>query len=625
MIKPIVIDFETQGIQARPFYPPKPVGVSIKWPNDRKALYYGWGHPTKNSCTFKHANDALKKAWNSGEPLLFHNAKFDVDVAETHMNVGKVNWDLVHDTQFLLFLENPHADSLALKPSAKRLLGIEPEERDAVKEWVLKNVPEAKKKPSTWGAYIWKAPGDLVGKYANGDVTKTEKLFKHLYPLIVKEGMQEAYDRERKLTPVFLENERIGLRIDVKSLKKDIPMYYKQLEKVEIWLKEKLKVKGDFNFDSDADVAKLLDKNKAVKDWTLTKTGRKSTSKKNMTIDKFKDKNIFLALGYRNRLCTCLRMFMEPWLLEAEKNDGYIHPNWNQVRQPKGNDDSKGTRTGRPSCDNPNLLNLSKSFEDRGDDYTHPKFIRDLTTLPLVRKYTLPDPGCVWLHRDYNQQELRILAHFENDELMAAYKKDPRMDVHTFIQGEVKRIIGRLFDRVSIKTTVFGKIYGQGLGSLAERLKVSVEEVKDVRDAQNKALPGLPSLEKEVKATVKRGEPIVTWGGRLYYVEPPKYVEKYAKKMSFEYKMINYLIQGSAADATKEAVLRFYYHKKRKKDWRFIVTVYDEINICAPKNEQKEAMKLLKDCMESIEIDVPLLTDGKVGKSWGDLEKVDWK
>jgi len=611
-----VIDFETKGVESRPTYPPVPVGVSIKEPDERTVKYYAWGHPTKNNCTKAQAQKALKKVWDSDMSILCHHAKFDVDVAQTHMGCGAISWERIHDTQFLLFLNDPHAASLALKPSAERLLGTPPSERDAVKEWVLANVPEAAKKPSTWGAYIWMAPGDLVGKYANRDVDMTDKLFKHLYPLVFSEGMIPAYDRERQLMPIFLENERTGIRVAMKALRRDIPLYQKELVKVEEWIYRRI---GTVNIDSDAELAMALNESGMVTEWAVTKTGKRSTSKKTMTIEKFTDKKFFLVLGYRNRLTTCLRIFMEPWLLMGEKSNGYILPTWNQVRQPKGNDGSKGTRTGRPSCDNPNLLNIAKSFEDRGDDYTHPSFFKGLKPLPLIRQYTIPDAGCVWLHRDYNQQELRILAHFENGAILEAYKANPRMDIHTFVQDEIRRIAHMEADRVSVKTMNFGRVYGQGLGSLAEKLRRPVEEVKAIRDAQNKALPGLPELEKEIRDMGRAGQPVVTWGGRVYYCEPPQYVEKFHKTMTFEYKLLNYIIQGSAADATKEAIIRYQKHPQRKG--RLLVTVYDEINVCVSKKFAKHEMAILKECMEGLEFDVPLLTDGKTGASWGNLEK----
>lgn len=621
------IDFETRGIKSRPAYPPEPVGVSIKrWGN--KARYYSFGHPTNNNCTKEEAVAALVDIWYDELPMLFFNGKFDVDVAQTHMGMKDIDWDKIHDAQYQVFLLDPHAISLALKASAERMLGIPPTERDAVREWLYKNVPETRgqkgKSIKEWGAFIWMAPGDLVGKYANMDTGMTEALYKHCYPKILEEGMLPAYDRERQLMPIFLENERKGLRVDLKALKRDIPIYKVELEKAERWICKQLGVKyGEINIDSDDEMAELLDNAGIVTEWVMTKTGKRSTSKKNMTIEMFTDKKFFLVLGYRNRLTTCLRMFMENWYEKGSRNGGYIQPTWNQVRQPKGTDGSRGTRTGRPSCEDPNLLNVSKAFEDRGDDYTHPKFLK-LLELPLTRKYLLPDEGCIFLHRDYNQQELRFLAHFEDGDLLAAYKKDPKMDVHNFIQEAVKRIIHKFFDRVSIKTTVFGRIYGQGLGGLAQKLKVTIDEVKEVRDAQNKALPGLPELDKSIKNMAKAGEPIVTWGGRVYHCEKPKYVEKFKREMTFEYKLLNYLIQGSAADATKEAIIRWYNHPKRSPLARFLVTVYDEINICAPKNIAKEQMEVLRECMESIEVDVPLLTDGKAGTAWGNLEKVAW-
>ena len=611
---PVTVDFETKGIEDRPTYPPEPVGVSIKLPH-KAARYYAWGHPTANNCTKAQATAALTAAWGHPAGVLCHHAKFDIDVAETHMGMSPLPWDKVHDTMFLLFLNNPHSITLGLKPAAAELLDMPAAERDEVKDWVLANI---KCKPSEWGAYIWMAPGDLVGRYANGDTERTEKLFELLYPIIVEAGMEPAYDRERKLLPIFLESERNGMRVDVAALRRDIPLYQKELARAEAWLYKKLG--GELNIDSDKELADRLNDTGIVTEWAVTKTGKRSTAKKTMTADRFNDVTVYQVLGYRNRLTTCLRMFMEPWLAKAEASGGTIHPNWNQVRQIKSGSDTKGTRTGRPSCDNPNLLNVAKSYEDKGDGWTHPKCIK-LLPLPLIRTYCLPEEGGVWLHRDYNQQELRLLGHFEDGAIMQAYIDNPTLDIHQFVKEEILRITGKDFPRTPVKTINFGRIYGEGANSLAEKLGLPIDVIKDLRAAQNVALPGLPELDKSIKALAKAGEPIITWGGRVYYVEPPKFSEKFGRNMTFEYKMLNYTIQGSAADCTKEAIIRWYYHPKRNPKATFIVTVYDEINISAPVKTAKKDMKLLQECMESIEVDVPLLTDGKSGTAWGHLKK----
>jgi len=612
--KVITIDFETKGIETRPKYPPIPVGVSIKYPKDRKAKYYGWGHVIGNNCSQTDGYRIVKKAWSSGLPLLFQNAKFDVDVAETHCGCKKLPWEMVHDTLYLLFLLDPHAKSLGLKHSAERYLDMPPEEQDEVREWLVAN-GITHRTDRNWGSHICDAPGKLVGKYANGDVIRTYKLFNKLYPKVVSLGMKEAYDRERALMPIFLENERNGLNVDIDLLEKEIPVYDKAFESANRWIRKRLG-NSDLNIDSNAELAEAFEKAGVFTDWVFTKTGKKSVSKDNMPLDKLKDQKLAAVFGYRNRLSTCVNMFMKPWLEKATLSGGTIHPNWNQVRQMKSTGTSKGTRTGRPSCDDPNLLNVSKSFYDRGDGYMHPKFLR-VAELPLVRRYVTPDKGQVWGHRDYSQQELRILAHFEDGSLMEAYNKDPDLDVHAFVQDEIKRIMHREVDRVSTKTINFGRLYGQGLGALAKKLNTTVHEVKSIRNAQNKAIPGLTDIDQTLKQLAADGEPLITWGGRLYYCEPDKYVEKFNRVMSFEYKMLNYLVQGSAADATKEAIIRY---NSIDKESRFLVTVYDEINISSPKRAKKKEMKILKDCMEGLEFDVPMKTDGKIGDRWGELK-----
>lgn len=628
-----VVDFETDPIEPRPDYPPKPVGVSIQRPG-QKARYFAWSHYSgKNNCSLRDAQNALRSVWKT-DALLFHNAKFDVDVAQTHMGCGPIPWERVHDTMFLLFLFDPHASSFGLKPSSERLLGITPDERDAIEEWLwahrtqlIANFPELTgprfvdrktgkpiiTKRSAMGAFIAYAPGDIAGTYANGDTLRTEKLFRYLWPRIADRGMEEAYDRERALMPILLDNERVGVRIDLRPLRKDIKLYSAASETAEQWLRKKLKA-PHLNLDSDDDVAEALSRCGVVDDesWTLTATGKRSVSKKNLLPEMFNDAKVAAALGYRNRLQTCLKMFMRPWERQAtERPDRHVSTNWNQTR---GTD--SGTRTGRPSTSNPNFLNISKSWHDKDDGYEHPKFISSLPELPLVRQYILPDDGDIFCHRDYNGQELRLLGHFEDSALMRAYKENPRMDVHDHVRQLIEDIAGLVYHRTQVKITNFRRIYGGGVPATAGALNVSMDIAKQLLEAHGRALPGVKHLSSQIKALAQSGEPIVTWGGRQYYPEEPKFDKRYGRHMTYEYKLLNYLIQGSAADVTKEAILR--YHRHPKKQGRFLVTVYDEINVSAA--DHKQEMKVLRECMESIECDVPMLTDGKTGLNWAKLK-----
>lgn len=612
-LKPICIDFETKGIQRRPQYPPIPVGFSIRSPGDRRARYYGWGHNSGNNCTEKEGRAVLQGAWRAQNPLLFHNAAFDVDVAQTHMGMGALPWERCHDTLYLLFLHDPHQQALSLKPSAERLLGMAPEERDAVRDW-LEDQRIVRKKQKDWGAYICEAPGDLVGTYANGDVDRTLKLFEFLYKDIAARGMLEAYDRERRLMPILLENERQGMRIDMRLLNKELAIYRDAVEYADNWLRKRLKVK-DLNVDSDKDLADALENTKIITDWVLTPSGQRSVAKKNMTVDMFNDKKVASVLGYRNRAQTCINTFMTTWLDMGSASGGYVYTNWNQVRQSRDANSNAGARTGRMST-NPNFQNIPKAFEEKGDGYVHPGFLEALPPLPLMRRYILPDKGQVFCHRDYNQQELRILGHFEDGKLLEEYNANPRMDIHDFVGGEIKNIYGLSLPRSAVKVLNFGMIYGMGLGKLAQGMNVSVDEAKKIKAAQLAAIPGLKGLNTDIKNSGKAGEAIRTWGGREYYCEEPLIID--GRKQTFEYKLLNYLIQGSAADCTKEAIIRY---DEAKREGRFLVTVHDEINLSVPPKAVKAEMKILREVMQSVEFDVPMLSDGKTGKSWGDLVK----
>lgn len=604
------IDFETKGFQRRPKFPPQPVGVSIQLPGATKPSYYAWGHPTANNCDISQPKKILRDLVRHKTPMLFHNAKFDYEVMRVYMDIPEISWELLHDTMVLLFLDDPHAFNLQLKPQAKARLGIAPEERDVVKEWILEHKKEleaeyGKFKPSEWGQFIWTVPGDIVGRYAGGDVMRTRKLFRAVWPTIAADaGMLRAYDRERELMPILLRNEQEGVRVDAPKLRSDIKVYTEAQMKAAIWLRKRLKA-PELNIDSSDELAEALDRARIVTQWSPTASGKRSTSKDNMTIDLFKDKRVFLTLGYYGRAGTCLQTFMRPWADMAE-HEGRIYTNWNQVRN---SDAQKGARTGRLSS-NPNFQNIPKDWYDKGDDYAHPSFL-NVPELPFIRRYVLPDKGGKFLHRDYNQQELRILAHFEDGALMEAYNENPRLDVHDWVRLEIKRIMGLEFDRRPVKIINFGMMYGQGANSLAERIGCDTQAARQLRAAQQKALPGAKLLNDGIKEAAKAGEAIRTWGGRLYYCEDPVIID--GRTMTWEYKLLNYLIQGSAADCTKEAIITY---DKIKRDGRLLLSVHDEIDATAPAKAAKQEMELLRQAMEEQDFDVPMISDGKIGANW---------
>jgi DNA polymerase I-like protein with 3'-5' exonuclease and polymerase domains len=625
--RPTTIDFETFGIDGRPSYPPMPVGVSIKrW--GRKAEYFAFGHPTKNNACWSTAEDALREAYKNKDGILFQNGKFDIDVAEVWFNISPPSWDKIHDTMFLLFLDDPHQRQLGLKESAARLLDWPAEEQDAVGEWLIKHQPvpgikisASKNSPHYFGRYIAYAPGDLVGKYANGDTRRTEALFKHLYPSIVEREMLQAYQREQRLMPILLDMERQGVPIDLPRLKADVDIYMTWWEKIDNWIIKRLK--ANINLDSGAQLmGAMIESGAADPDLIpLTPTGKYQTNKEALLIG-VTDQVLLAVLRYRAQLKTCLNTFMKPWLLTAEKSKGLIFTTWNQVKAPKGGD-TAGTRTGRLSS-NPNFQNIPNVFEPI---FAHEKKglprcpFRGLPPLPKVRSYIVPFKNEILIDRDYSQQELRILAHFDGGSLLEKYIQDPWMDVHDYAREELARN-GLYYERKPVKNTNFGLIYGMGVGKLAQKNDMTVEESSGLKKAVMNLYPGLKEMYRDMKARAAAGLPIRTWGGREYYCEEPKIVG--GRLRHFDYKMVNVLIQGSAADCTKEAIIRFY--EQKKSNWKLLLNVHDQLTASVPKRSKQTAMRVLKETMESVEFDVPMLSEGDTSLiNWEALEPYDRK
>lgn len=599
----ITLDYETEKIDGNVISrPPSPVGLAV-WVQGSAPTYLAWGHPKCNNISRDKGLQYARKVIDSSRDLLFHNAPFDLSVTDGALGTTwrYSDWRRFHDTQYLVFLDDPYASTLSLKPSAERYLGMPPDEQTELKNWILNNVPEAT--PIDWGAYISKAPGDLVGKYAIGDVVRTYKLFAHLYQKIVDRGMQGAYDRERELMPILYESSRKGIRVAREKLNEDFKRYSTELSRADDVLRGRLGV-PNLDFGKRGDLAEALEASGYVTEWALTKTGRKSTSKKTLRIN---DPVVESLVKYRGALNTCLSTFMGPWL-ELSREDGRLHTSWNQVRTVER--DSAGTQTGRLSSSHPNFQNVPTEFDLVVPD--------GFLALPLMRVYLLPEVGHVWLKRDFSSQEVRILGHFEDGQLLGSYISNPDFDPHEENRRRVLEITGRDYARKYIKITGFSLIYGAGVPGVMRQTGIEEYEVaKELRDAVLNSMPGVKSLIKDIQNAGRRGNPIRTWGGREYYVEPPKVID--GRMRTFEYKLLNYLVQGSAADQTKQSIID--WSNTRSWEATFLATVHDEINISAPADDWQRHMVVLKNAMNAPRFDVPFKSEGFVGPNWEEIEE----
>jgi DNA polymerase I-like protein with 3'-5' exonuclease and polymerase domains len=648
-----VVDFETRAIARRPKYPPEPVGAAVVFPGER-GRYLAWAHPTGNNCSRADAVRVLRRAWREPGGVCFHHGKFDVDVAREHLGLALPPEDRTHDTSFLAFLSNPDRANLKLEQIAADELKIKSWKAGKLQEWVLDNVPGTKK--SDWAAHIAEAPAGLAGQRAVGDAEATARLFARLSKDVRARGMWDAYRREQRLMPALLESERRGIRVALGRMERDLALYEYLLERVDVVIRRVLRSPG-LDVDKKEQLADALDRAKFVEQWQVSAGGKRLMNEKVITSTiKERHRSFISVLAYRNALATSVRTFMRPWALQARESGGYIYTQWNQVRSDWGGD--AGARTGRLSS-TPNWQNIpiytrqslslmqivksgymrqlmcpelfrkfpwaaDQSFAIDLPDKSRRTFAH-ACPLPMMKGYVLPyEKGHVLIERDYSQQEFRILAHYEDGPLLAKYRENPRMDVHDAARDLIQEMTGTLLDRRPVKDVGFSLIYGMGNDELARKVERSKEEARELKAMYLGAMPGLKALQYSIKVKAANGEPIKTWGGREYFCEPPSYSKKFKRWMSYEYKLINRLIQGSAADCTKEGTARYEeLPESRRGGGLFLMTVHDSTVNSAPRGSWEAADRALKEAMESVEFDVPMLTDGKVGRrNLAELAKV---
>jgi len=586
----ITLDFETEGIVGNPLvHPPKPVGL---------AIWAEWSDP-KYVTNWTYMRDIWLWALSSDD-LLFHNAPFDLSVGLHWLGGKEPKWERVHDTMFILFQQDPYSHSLSLKPSADRLLDLPAQEENDLHNWILANVPEATAK--TAGAYICRAPVQLVAPYAIGDVYRTRLLFdKYIGGISL-----EAYDRERRLAPKLRASSVKGIRLDRERLEIDTNTCLESMSTCDDRIYERLGCE-EFNIGSGIQLADRLDKAGLVDNWILTPKGRRSTAKDNL-IKVCKDLDLVQLLAYRSTMKTCTGTFMLPWLNFSEE-DGRVHTEWNQVANDEGV--HAGARTGRLSSSRPNFQNPPNPF-----GITVPEGLVDL---PNMRGYLLPEEHHIWIQRDFSSQEIRILAHFEDGALLAAYINDPFLDPHEMARQLILQITEFLYERKDVKITGFSIIYGAGVPGLAQQLGRPKGVAFELREAYFKAMPAAAQLAASTRARGQSGGFITTWGGRQYYTEPSKVVN--GRMRSFEYKLLNYLIQGSAGDQTKQ-VLNDWWEDYKDPETIFMTTIHDELNASTPLDTWRGEMQQLQAAMDQPLFDAPMRSEGSYGKNWGALKKM---
>ena len=369
--------------------------------------------------------------------------------------------------------------------------------------------------------------------------------------------MIEAYKRELRLMPHILKMEQRGINLDGSLLAVDTDHYWGVLDELDDKICEKVGRMVDV--DSNRELADAIEAAGLSKGFATTPTGLRSTSKESL-IGAVADPELLGHLLVRGSIATCLRTFMQPWRVQYEAH-GRLFMKWNQIR----NYSDTGARTGRISS-SPNLQNIPVEWEALLAELAKIAYQVPENLLPQVRKYIIPDEGMIFIGRDYSAQEMKLLAHFTNGALLKALQEDPTKDVHLIAAG----IAG--ITRKVAKTLGFAVLYGAGNGRVAETLGTTVSEATRIKEQYLEALPEIKAFQKELNAIGRSHSYTGTLGGRRYRSQKPAVVKGVFK--SFEYKLPNYKIQGSAADQTKEAMIRY---AETTLHGQLVLTVHDQL------------------------------------------------
>lgn len=605
-MKILVLDFETEPISDVPDgKAPKPVGMALSAPG-LKPRYWSWGHADGNNTTFDTARIILQRMSVECDTLICHNIGFDAEVARQHMGVdmSAMQW---HDTQVMAFHNDPHSPSLGLKQLAARYLGMPPDEQNDVRDW-LRGHRIIRSNTKEIGPYLYLAPGKLVGKYAVGDVVRTRRLFDRWRPVYAND---EGYCRDMKATRVGLKMTRRGVVIDTKLLDIYIDKAEHHVAKAKARIAREL---GISQFDpNDRETTADAIEHKYGIALPLTPTGRRQTNK-DALFDALPDGPGKALIRYVGAIDYDLKNYLRPWKAATQATGGLIHPHWSVTRSDVG-----GARTGRLSS-SPNFQNL------RGVEGTE-NLVAQLVKwfgswhywTPMIRGLVVPPDDRIIVGRDWSQIELRLTAHYEDGPMAENYRAKPDWDLHQWVIDRVKELFGVELIRRIAKNIGFGVIYGAGIAPLVKQARISWDEAEQFKSLYLRALPSLKDLMDEVQA-IGRARAIMTLGGRVYKAETPRFNPALGRMQEYYYKLLNYLIQGSAADLMKEAM-----NDADDYGIELFLTVHDEPVALANLNEAEDMLEGLRVAMEHNDlvsrVTVPIISNGYTAQRWSEAEK----
>ncbi|ECC1162577.1 DNA polymerase I, partial [Campylobacter jejuni] len=561
----IAFDTETTGLDTKEA---KIVGFSFCM-NENEAFYVPLTHNylgVGEQISLQSAKKAIEAIFNHF--VIGHNLKYDFKIIQNNFDLNLPQ--KYADTMILAWLKNPslrvNMDDLALRLFNYETLHFE----SLVKK----------------GENFASVELEKACKYAAEDAYITLRFYLYFLKNLETPLLELAKNCEFDFIKIIMMMEENGIKLDTNALEILMKKFENEIKN----LSEEIYTlcEDRFNLNSPKQMGDILFEKLKLPSGKKGKTGY-STDEKVLNILLDKHPVIAKILDYRE-LAKLYSTYCEPLLKLALKDkNSRIYSSFLQT----------GTATGRLSSKDPNLQNIP----------AHGQYAKDYKSCFVAKD------GFSFISLDYSQIELRILAHFSEDEkLLNAFANDEDIHARTAIMifGE-----SNYETRSVAKSINFGLIYGMGYKTLSQNLKIEANLAKSYIEKYFENFTSIKKYFEKVKNEAKQNGFIVTLSGRKRYFDFEN-----AKPMQiamYERESINSILQGSAADVIKLAMLEI--NKELNEDKKLILQIHDELIFEVKDDLCENFVKKTRDIMENIvKLKVKLKTSSSIAKNWGDLK-----
>ncbi|EKB1133160.1 DNA polymerase I, partial [Campylobacter jejuni] len=561
----IAFDTETTGLDTKEA---KIVGFSFCI-SENEAFYVPLTHNylgVGKQISLQSAKKAIELIFNHF--VIGHNLKYDFKIIQNNFDLNLPQ--KYADTMILAWLKNPslrvNMDDLALRLFNYETLHFE----SLVKK----------------GENFASVELEKACKYAAEDAYITLRFYLYFLKNLETPLLELAKNCEFDFIKIIMMMEENGIKLDTNALEILMKKFENEIKN----LSEEIYTlcEDRFNLNSPKQMGDILFEKLKLPSGKKGKTGYSTDEK---VLNTLLDKHPVIAkiLDYRE-LAKLYSTYCEPLLKLALKDkNSRIHSSFLQT----------GTATGRLSSKDPNLQNIP----------AHGQYAKDYKSCFVAKN------GFSFISLDYSQIELRMLAHFSEDEkLLNAFANDEDIHARTAIMifGE-----SNYETRSVAKSINFGLIYGMGYKTLSQNLKIEANLAKSYIEKYFENFTSIKKYFEKVKNEAKQNGFIVTLSGRKRYFDFEN-----AKPMQiamYERESINSILQGSAADVIKLAMLEI--NKELNEDKKLILQIHDELIFEVKDDLCENFVKKTRDIMENIvKLKVKLKTSSSIAKNWGDLK-----